>query len=835
MRLNWRLIAGLLLALWLGDSTARSDALALQQQAIKRIDAFILHFRKTGDYQTRVRELLLPAQQDLSVSAQGFEAQNDIPKLVVSLYKLGETLRLQGQWDSAVQVYQQTIQAAHLAKDDAHQARALARMALAKRNKRDLQGALDDVTQAIALAQRAGDHKALFDALDIRGLVQVDQGDLAAASESLQRAFEAAKASSEPDSLFFAYFDRADVYYKLADQCDFARDTKICQRQYDLAAADYQQAREIAQRQGWTGLAREVDGLLSNLDLRRGIARSQEQVQAMLKDHFNPRQASDVLVNEQFVARDATDAESLAAMYRQLVQDNERAGPFADISAYRMHVTDAQLRQLRGDKAGASQAFDKAIELVERDRRGLAEERARAAYLQDKVVVYHGAIAELLDQKRHAEAFSLMERVKSRAMSDLLAKRELVLGDAQDRTLYGKSLELRSRIARLQNEHFAMVTGQDAKQQQLAQHLKQIQQLEDEHQQLVARMEQQSPKLKDLVESRPAELAALQQTARAEGFEVLQYLVRDNDILLWYIGPQRVEVRVVFVPRNALVEKVAKLQASLADREAAFDEHIARQLYLYLVEPARAWLRGKRVVVIPHDVLHVLPFQALIAPDGGAWGDLAQITYAPSATVLLSLKQAAPIRNAKLLAIADPGIAAARAEVQAISALYANGSKVAFDRLAKESEVKAWVKDHDLLHLSVHGKFDAAEPLFSHLKLSGGGQEDGKLTAAEIFALPIEKARLVVLSACETGKAEVTRGDEVMGFTRAFLYAGAQSLILSHWRVDADSTRLWMETFYRAAQTQVPAEAARRALLAVKSKKEYSHPYYWAAFTVIGR
>lgn len=832
MNANWRCVGALILSLWLGNATAENDALVLQQQAIERIDAFVLHFRQTGDYQTRVRELLLPAQQALVASAQGFLAQNDAPRAALSLYKLGEVLRLRGDWQSAEQVYRQTVEAARSIGDGSLQARALGRIALGKRNARDYQGALDDVTQAIPLAQRAGDHKALFDALDIKGIVHIDQGDLAAASESLARAFDAAKASGDADTRFFSHFDRADVYVKLGDQCDFARDASICQQQYNLAAEDYRSAREIARGEGWTFLQKDIDGFLGRLETKRAMARSQEQVQSAVTQLFNPKRASDVLVNEQFVARDASDAALLETLYRQLVEDNERAGAFADVSAYRMHVTNAQLKQLRGDKAGAIQAFSEAIKMIERDRRGLAEERARATYLSDKVVVYHGAIAELLDQKRHAEAFSLMERVKSRAMSDLLAKKELVLDDERDQALFSKSLELRSRIGKLQSEHFAMVADKKAKRQQLAQHLQQIQRLEDEHQKLTA---QQSTRLKALVESRPAELAALQEAARTEGFEVLQYLVRDTDVLIWYIGPARVEVRVVFLPRKALVEKVAALQASMADREGAFDERIAQQLYLYLVEPTRAWLRGKRVAIIPHDVLHVLPFQALVAPNGEAWGASAQISYAPSATLLLGLKRAMPIKEAKMLALADPSISAARAEVQSIGAIYTKSSKTMAERLAKESEVKVWAKDYDLLHLSVHGKFDVADPLFSYLKLEGGAQEDGKLTAAEVFGLPLQKTRMVVLSACETGKAEVTRGDEVMGLARAFLFAGAQSLIVSHWQVDAASTQLWMETFYRAMQTEAPAEAARLALLAVKSKKEYSHPYYWAAFTMIGR
>jgi CHAT domain-containing protein len=141
----------------------------------------------------------------------------------------------------------------------------------------------------------------------------------------------------------------------------------------------------------------------------------------------------------------------------------------------------------------------------------------------------------------------------------------------------------------------------------------------------------------------------------------------------------------------------------------------------------------------------------------------------------------------------------------------------------------------DVIHLSVHGKFNAAEPMLSYLSLAPGGTDDGRLTAAEMFGLPLDNSRLIVLSACETGRAEATHGNEVLGMVRALMYAGAGTLVLSYWEVDSDATALWMQTFYQAALTTPMADAARTALQKVKSNPAYSHPYYWAAFAMVGR
>jgi CHAT domain-containing protein len=173
--------------------------------------------------------------------------------------------------------------------------------------------------------------------------------------------------------------------------------------------------------------------------------------------------------------------------------------------------------------------------------------------------------------------------------------------------------------------------------------------------------------------------------------------------------------------------------------------------------------------------------------------------------------------------------------VDLLAKLYPGRHKVVSDVLVREADLKSWVADYDLHHFSVHATFRPQEPLLSYLKLNTGGPDDGELTAAEMFGLPLEQSRLVVLSACETGQAQATHANEVLGMVRALLYAGANTLILSGWKVHAASTGLWMQTFYQEAQNRSVGEAARLALMTVKRQPQYSHPYYWGPFLLIGR
>jgi len=123
---------------------------------------------------------------------------------------------------------------------------------------------------------------------------------------------------------------------------------------------------------------------------------------------------------------------------------------------------------------------------------------------------------------------------------------------------------------------------------------------------------------------------------------------------------------------------------------------------------------------------------------------------------------------------------------------------------------------------------DETDPLASALLLVAGDGEDGRLEVRELFWMDLH-ARLVVLSACETGLGQLSRGDELQ---RAFLYAGTPSVLTTLWKVDDRASFVLMRRFYDALAAHGPAEALRRAQRA--SLAEKPHPFYWAAFGVAG-
>jgi CHAT domain-containing protein len=139
----------------------------------------------------------------------------------------------------------------------------------------------------------------------------------------------------------------------------------------------------------------------------------------------------------------------------------------------------------------------------------------------------------------------------------------------------------------------------------------------------------------------------------------------------------------------------------------------------------------------------------------------------------------------------------------------------------------------DTVHFATHGLLEEDAPLFSALLTSPAAGKPSRLSLYEVAGMRI-RARLVVLSACETGLGTLQRGDEITGLTRTFLTAGADTVLASLWKVSDESTAVLMQQFYRGlAHGLKPAAAVREAALAVRAK--YPHPFYWAAFVVTGR
>jgi CHAT domain-containing protein len=141
----------------------------------------------------------------------------------------------------------------------------------------------------------------------------------------------------------------------------------------------------------------------------------------------------------------------------------------------------------------------------------------------------------------------------------------------------------------------------------------------------------------------------------------------------------------------------------------------------------------------------------------------------------------------------------------------------------------------------IHSRLNSENPLLrSGLALAGAnldnqGREDGILTALEASNLNLWGTKLVTLSACDTGVGEVKNGEGVYGLRRAFVIAGAETIVMSLWPVSDSVTRELMTSYYRGLKAGLGrGESLRQAQLAMLHKKGREHPFYWASFIQVG-
>jgi CHAT domain-containing protein/Tfp pilus assembly protein PilF len=267
------------------------------------------------------------------------------------------------------------------------------------------------------------------------------------------------------------------------------------------------------------------------------------------------------------------------------------------------------------------------------------------------------------------------------------------------------------------------------------------------------------------------------------------------------------------------------------------------------------------IVFLPTGRLNILPFETLLTDDVDPtvhYKDLPyllkrfSIRYEFSAGLILqkskvkdnnrsapSIFLCAPIRFPDKDNLDDlPGTSS---EVKEIANLFAgkNFNKILFtNQDANETLIKSGkLKEYGLLHFATHGIVDEKNPELSRIFLQSDSEsEDGNLFAGEIYNLELN-AKLVTLSACQTGLGKISKGEGVIGLSRALIYAGAQNVIVSFWSVADESTASLMKIFYQQLldnPSEGYGENLRKAKLRLLQDDRTAAPYYWAPFILIG-
>jgi len=263
------------------------------------------------------------------------------------------------------------------------------------------------------------------------------------------------------------------------------------------------------------------------------------------------------------------------------------------------------------------------------------------------------------------------------------------------------------------------------------------------------------------------------------------------------------------------------------------------KLYSILIAPLESNLSPySDLVIIPNGSLHFLPFQALINSKGEYLIQKYNISYSPSASVYMicSSRVSKPGSGFMGIALSDIevgnniGLPGTEDELKRILPLFTENIS-AFGLQSTETFVKKNVSNFNFIHFATHGLFNFRQPLYSHLLFPQSNEDDGRLNVYEVLEMNIN-ARLVTLSACETGLGNISQGDEMVGLSRAFIFAGSSAVIVSLWAVADYPTALLMTNFYKYMKDHNVQEALTLAQRDVI--KTYPQPIYWSPFVLIG-
>ncbi|CAA9443714.1 MAG: hypothetical protein AVDCRST_MAG37-1612 [uncultured Rubrobacteraceae bacterium] len=517
---------------------------------------------------------------------------------------------------------------------------------------------------------------------------------------------------------------------------------------------------------------------------------------------------------------------------------------------YRLNERFGRLRRLQNRDEEARVLLEAAVDEIERLRGTVAHETIRASFLRDKTAVYEELLRLHLAKRTQEDshrAFIVAERAKSRALVDLLtgvvAKG---VGTTVDDALEGR---IRDSQSELNVTYTQMLGGADEAESGIS--LPNLRgraaKLEKEINQLRLRAAATTPDpfappaASDSSEHLQPDVALL--AYHIVGDEVMAFINAQGGIRvvrnLASAATMRRLVQQLDVQWDRLgadrefVEQHMPLLERLTRQVlASLYEGLLRPLEPHLNEAASTGSEGAlaphKLAIVPHGLLHRVPFHALF--DGESYLlERFEVTYAPSAKVysLCQKRISRGLDKALALSVADPLIPAVTEEAHAV-ARHFPVAEVLSDRRATVAALRAKAPGYGILHLACHGSFKSDNPMFSSLKLG-----DGWLTAADVLDLDLAGA-LVTLSACESGRNEVFAGDELIGLTRAFLGAGAATLVASLWLVQDETTAELMEKWYEHLRKGVGRAAAlRNAQLALKDR--CPHPYYWAPFVLIGQ
>ncbi len=557
----------------------------------------------------------------------------------------------------------------------------------------------------------------------------------------------------------------------------------------------------------------------------------------------------------------------------------------------------ARILRRRGDLARARQRLADALDLLESLRRTLYSQELRSSFVALRHDYYERYIDLLMamhdaDPAAGYDALALVasERARARSLLELLIESGADIRRGVPAELIAQEERLHRQMNVTDNKRRRLLAA-EAPPAAIAAVEKEQRDLAAEFELLQAELRLRSPWYAALIEPQPLSAEEIRQLLGDETL-LLVYSLGQERSFLWLVDP----VTVTCYPlagRSAIEDKARQTSEWLENSHRKFGSfqgsQAAAELSGMVLGPVAGRLEGKRLLIVGDGMLEYVPFGVLPAPAAGVNSEPQpppliadhEIVRLPSASVLAVLRQRSAARRPAprtVAVVADPVFTAddprigeplpgsatatelapaaeawgvdgfkrlpfSRREAKAILELVPAGQSLSaldFDA-SRETVASGRLAEYRILHFATHAMLHEEQPELSGLMLSlvdrHGRPRDGGLYMHEIYGLELP-AELVVLSACRTALGEQVRGEGLVGLTRAFMYAGATSVVVSLWEVNDRATAELMRYFYQGmlAEGLSPAAALRRAQRAMlhHPNRQWRRPYYWAGFVLQG-
>jgi CHAT domain-containing protein len=539
-------------------------------------------------------------------------------------------------------------------------------------------------------------------------------------------------------------------------------------------------------------------------------------------------------------------------------------------------ATGAEAQRALGRSDKALDVYRQALAALEEARaRSIPTEVSRAGIVATRHQVFAGAIDLLLNLARPEEAFDVAEAYHARAFLDVLA--ESAIDDLDELTPEQQAQEDRlfEQISAVQKK----LWQPDVLAEQEEKLKRELAEAENALEMFRLELRRADPRYARVKAPQPLSHSRVTAELLDAETALVEYVLGDKQSFAWVIFQGKIS-SVALPPGKELAAAVSayravsliKVSSQSAAQAIAKLKAQSQQLYQKIFQPLEPHLASARkLIIVPDGALVYLPFETLAgdpkrpAPNAPYLIERFAISYAPSASALAALRSLKKINAAEakgIIAFGDPvyvkdeaamangdatergfdfrQLPYTRAEVNGIAELFPpNERRVFLGADAHEANLKAEpLNQYRYAHFAAHALIDEERPARSGIVLSTAtdSKEDGALQMSEVMRLKLN-ADLVTLSACRTGLGQLLRGEGMIGLTRAFLYAGSESVVVSLWNVNDIATASLMKTFYKnLKQGLAKDEALRQAKLElIRGRQQaWRHPYYWAAFTLVG-